>query len=68
MNIVADYLRNKGRRVIEIQAERKPDLTRILLLVQLADFTSYYLALLNRVDPTPVAAIDEMKSKLSRIR
>lgn len=66
--IVGDYLREKGHEVVEITAENAPDLARIFLLIQLADFTSYYLALLDGVDPTPVVPIDILKKKLSEIK
>jgi glucose/mannose-6-phosphate isomerase len=34
--------------------------------VLLGDYVSYYLALLNGVDPSPVDAIDYMKGRLAR--
>jgi glucose/mannose-6-phosphate isomerase len=39
--------------------------TRILGLILLGDFTSYYLAILNRADPTPVPQIDLIKQFMS---
>ena len=68
MKIVGDYLESKGRRVLRIQAEKVSELAKITLLVQLGDFTSYYLALLSGVDPTPVKAIDYLKNKMSEIK
>ena len=35
-------------------------------MLTLGDWTSYYLALLYRVDPTPVPAIEELKQVLGR--
>jgi glucose/mannose-6-phosphate isomerase len=35
--------------------------TQVLSLILFGDFTSYYLAILNRVDPTPVPVIDFIK-------
>jgi glucose/mannose-6-phosphate isomerase len=40
-------------------------LTQILSLILLGDFVSYYLAILNRTDPTPVATIDFVKKYLA---
>jgi glucose/mannose-6-phosphate isomerase len=37
----------------------------MLSLVHLGDFVSVYLAVLRRVDPTPVRAIDTIKSALA---
>jgi glucose/mannose-6-phosphate isomerase len=33
--------------------------------VLLGDYVSYYLALLNEVDPSPVAVIDYLKGRLA---
>lgn len=65
--IVSEYLKSKGRQVLTIPAGKEPGLTGIMLLIQFADFVSYYLALLNGLDPTPVAAIDYLKKKMSEI-
>jgi glucose/mannose-6-phosphate isomerase len=34
--------------------------------VLLGDYVSYYLAILNQVDPAPVAAIDYLKQRLGK--
>jgi glucose/mannose-6-phosphate isomerase len=39
--------------------------TQVLGLILLGDFTSYYLAILNRVDPTPVPVIDFIKQYMA---
>jgi hypothetical protein len=38
----------------------------MLGMVLLGDYVSLYLAILNRVDPTGVAQIDYLKSRLSQ--
>ena len=43
-------------------------LTQMLTLTLLGDYVSYYLALLNGVDPTPVQAIDRLKAHLGNRR
>jgi glucose/mannose-6-phosphate isomerase len=40
-------------------------LARMLSMMLLGDFTSVYLAYLNKVDPTPVAKIDALKKSLA---
>jgi glucose/mannose-6-phosphate isomerase len=40
-------------------------LARLLSLVHLGDWTSVYLALLARIDPTPVETIDLIKTRLA---
>jgi glucose/mannose-6-phosphate isomerase len=67
MDIVSERLRSMGCRVIDIRAKKVSRLTRIFRLIQLLDFASYYLALLNGRDPTPVEAIDLLKMKLAKI-
>lgn len=67
MDIVSHYLKTKGCKVFDLQAEDGEGLMKIFLLIQYTDFVSYYLALLNGVDPTPVEAIDYLKEKLSEI-
>ncbi len=64
MEIVASYLRDKGIKVIALENRDGDDLERIFYFIQMLDFTSYYLALLNGVDPTPVAPIDYLKNRL----
>jgi glucose/mannose-6-phosphate isomerase len=67
MDIVTEYLQSKGIKTQTIETAPGLDLERIFYLVQLVDFTSYFLALLNEVDPYPVAAIDFLKERLSAI-
>lgn len=50
--------------VEEIKTEGKSLLARIFSIIYLGDFTSYYLAIRNRVDPTPVEIIEKLKLKL----
>ena len=53
-----------GGRVVEFRGEGKSVLSRIFSMVNLGDFVSVYLALLEGVDPTPVYAIDTIKAHL----
>jgi glucose/mannose-6-phosphate isomerase len=67
MNIVSQYLEAGGCKVVNLEADNGERLTKIFLWIQYVDFVSYYLALLNGVDPTPVKAIDYLKEKLSEM-
>ncbi len=67
MDIVSQYLESRGHKVNNIQMADGEGLTKIFLYIQYIDFVSYYLALLNGVDPTPVKAIDYLKEKLSQV-
>jgi len=47
------------------EAEGKDLWSRILNAVHFGDWISYYIAILRGIDPLPVKAIDELKSRLS---
>jgi glucose/mannose-6-phosphate isomerase len=53
--------------VIETRSEGKSLLARMFSLIYLGDWVSYYLAVLNRVDPTPVKVIDYLKAELGKV-
>jgi glucose/mannose-6-phosphate isomerase len=63
-DLTREVIEGKAGVVREIRSEGKSRLARILSLVYLGDFTSLYMAYLNRLDPTPVAVIEEFESKL----
>jgi glucose/mannose-6-phosphate isomerase len=50
--------------VEEIETQGESLLARMFSTIYLADFVSYYMALANRVDPSPVEIIEGMKEKL----
>ena len=39
-------------------------LTKLITLIYILDYSSIYLAIINRTDPSPVSSIDFVKSKL----
>jgi glucose/mannose-6-phosphate isomerase len=55
----------RGIAVTELQAEGESRLERLASLVGLVDFATVYLALAYGIDPTPVAAITELKARIS---
>jgi len=63
--IVSEYLKDQGVEVVELVTGDAPKISRIFLMIQLIDYCSYYLALLNGVDPYTIEAIDFLKRKLS---
>jgi len=67
LTLTAEYVRRQGAAVHEISSGGGGRLARMASLVQWGDYLSFYLALLNGVDPTPVASIDEFKRRLSEI-
>ena len=54
-------------RVHAVEAEGRSALAQLMWTVYLGDFVSLYLAFLNRVDPSSIAAIDELKSRLAQL-
>lgn len=67
MEITQEMIRAKARHVLEVWSEGNGLLARMLSLVFLGDYLSYYLAILSGVDPTPVAVIDHLKGRLQAI-
>jgi glucose/mannose-6-phosphate isomerase len=51
-------------QVLTVEAEGEGRLAQLLDLVHVGDWTSYYLALENDVDPGPIDAISQLKSSL----
>lgn len=49
---------------ILLKSEKKSFLQRMFDLIYLLDWTSYYLALMNGVDPTPIPLIATLKNEL----
>jgi glucose/mannose-6-phosphate isomerase len=63
--ILQEVLQSKGVHVEEIQAIGYSPLARMFSLIALGDWTSYYIAILSGVDPSPVPVISLLKSKLA---
>jgi len=66
MNIVKELIEKQSVDVIEVHSRGELPLERMLSLIQIGDFVSYYLAILNEVDPTPVHVIESLKNALKR--
>ncbi len=49
-----------------VEAAGKSPLAQVMSLVLLGDYSSFYLAVLNKVDPTPVDSIDFLKNYLAQ--
>ncbi len=55
----------KASRLVEVRGEGEHLLTRMFTLLYLGDWASYYLALLNGVDPTAIPLISKLKKTLA---
>ena len=65
MNIVKSLIEKQGVEVVDVESSGASSLIRMFSLIQLGDFISYYLAVLNEVDPTPVEVIEALKMMLA---
>jgi len=57
-------IRKTGAEIVRLETRGKYPLARMFSLAYLSDFTSFYLALLNGIDPTPIEVIDRLKREL----
>ena len=64
-DISAEVADARGVPVSRLRADGGSPVERLASLVGLVDYASVYLALLQGIDPTPVAAIDELKKRLA---
>jgi len=65
--IKKSYPQTPVKHLIELSPHGKNNLSRALYLVVLADYTSVYLALLDKTDPTPIPAIEQLKEELNKL-
>jgi len=66
MEIAKRIIRKKGIKVLEVTSSGKTILARMISVMYIGDWTSFYLAIMNRVDPTPVGRIQFLKRRLSQ--
>lgn len=66
IDITKKILGKAGIKVIEVNSFGSPLLARIFSLIYIGDFVSFYLAILNKRDPTPVERIVYLKKELAK--
>jgi glucose/mannose-6-phosphate isomerase len=66
MGITKEIVSEYANETLEVYSEGLSLLARMFSLIHLGDWTSYYLAILNGVDPTPVRVIDYLKNELGK--
>jgi glucose/mannose-6-phosphate isomerase len=67
MEFIKEFIARYSSAPVELFAQGRSRLARILSLIHLGDWVSYYLALYNGVDPTPVENIDLLKEHLHKL-
>ena len=64
MKITKNIIKNYCDNILILESDGKSKLERIFDLIYLGDWVTYYLAILNNTDPTPVDAIETLKKQL----
>ncbi len=64
--ITRNIIEDKVAEFIVCPTKSKGKMARMFSLIFLGDLASYYLAILNQVDPSPVACIEDLKKELVR--
>ena len=64
-NITGELLEKSGIPYQYLDSQGGNDLKHVMNLVLLGDWVSYYLAVLNGIDPSPVPEIDLLKKRLA---
>lgn len=67
MDITLGIIKEKAAGAIKVNSRGKGLLARIFSLIYIGDFVSFYLAMLNNVDPTPVDKITYLKECLAKL-
>lgn len=65
MNLVTKILQSKSIPVEKLNSQGEDALERIFSLIILGDWTSFYLAILNGVDPTEIKEISYLKQQMA---
>lgn len=68
IEITKRILRKRVHKVIEVNSRGNGLLARLCSLIYIGDFVSFYLAILNGEDPTPVDEITYLKKELAKER
>jgi glucose/mannose-6-phosphate isomerase len=63
--VTHDLFMQEGVLTEQVSARGDSRLAHQMSLIQLGDWVSYYLAMANQADPTPIGPIDTLKAKLA---
>ena len=66
MEVTAKLLDGHAGKQVEIAEKGRSALIRLLKMIHFTDWVSYYAALLNNVDPTPVERITKLKEDMAK--
>lgn len=64
--VIEEILKEQDHNILVIQSHAEGLISRMFDLAYLGDWVSYYLAILNEEDPTPIPLIIKLKDELSK--
>lgn len=65
MDAISEILKDCTAGVIELYTEGESNMERVFNMIYLGDWVSYWLAIVNGTDPTPIPFISKLKNILS---
>jgi len=66
-DVTGELLEREGVAAAEVRGRGQSKLAQALSLIHFGDYVSYYAAVLNQVDPTPVETIAFLKDRLAEL-
>jgi glucose/mannose-6-phosphate isomerase len=63
-----DIVKSSVGEVTALEGKGSTLLSRMFSLIYLGDWVSWHLAVLNKVDPSPVPVIQTLKAKLAKAK
>jgi glucose/mannose-6-phosphate isomerase len=66
MNLLAGILKKKGVKIDFVETKNGSLMFRVFSSLLLGDWTSYYVAINQKINPTPVLMVEEFKKSLNK--
>lgn len=67
IEVTTEIVKPHVHGITEVYSRGISDIARMFSLIYFGDYVSWYLAMLNEADPTPVKVIDYLKRELAKI-
>jgi len=65
IDVTVSLIKEKAERVMEVYPKGEGLLSRILSLIYIGDYVSFYLAMLNGIEPVEVKSISSLKRRMA---
>ena len=65
IEITSSLIKEKASKVLQVYSRGEGLLSRMLSLIYIGDYVSFYLGILNGVDPTEIKSISTLKRKMA---